>query len=89
VGIVSAVHDGKSALQAVASFKARSDNFRHRLARYGWLSGCPGNKKRRNQPFLVALTGYGQEEDKLEAQKAGFNFHLTKPIGLVDIEKSP
>ena len=29
---------------------------------------------------LVALTGYGQQEDKLKAAAAGFDKHLTKPV---------
>jgi PAS domain S-box-containing protein len=29
---------------------------------------------------LIAVTGYGQVDDKLRAQAAGFNHHLTKPI---------
>ena len=29
---------------------------------------------------LVALTGYGQEDDKLHARAAGFDEHLTKPM---------
>ena len=28
---------------------------------------------------LVALTGYGQDSDKLQAREAGFDFHLVKP----------
>ena len=28
---------------------------------------------------LVALTGFGKEEDKEEATRAGFDAHLTKP----------
>jgi CheY-like chemotaxis protein len=35
---------------------------------------------------LIALTGYGQEEDKLRAKEAGFRYHLTKPVSMVDIE---
>ncbi|MBC7836968.1 response regulator [Acetobacteraceae bacterium] len=35
---------------------------------------------------LVALTGYGQDEDKERARDAGFNHHLTKPISIVDLE---
>jgi len=35
---------------------------------------------------LIALTGYGQEEDKKKARDAGFDFHLTKPVGIADIE---
>jgi signal transduction histidine kinase len=32
------------------------------------------------QPRLVALTGWGQEEDKRLAQRAGFDEHWTKPV---------
>jgi CheY-like chemotaxis protein len=35
---------------------------------------------------LIALTGYGQDGDKAQADEAGFNYHLTKPAGLADIE---
>lgn len=35
---------------------------------------------------LVALTGYGQPEDKLNARKAGFDEHLTKPVVDTDVE---
>lgn len=31
-------------------------------------------------PCLVAVTGYGQDTDREQAQEAGFNFHLTKPV---------
>ncbi len=30
---------------------------------------------------LVALTGYGQESDRLRAAAAGFDLHLVKPVG--------
>jgi len=30
--------------------------------------------------FLVALTGYGQPEDRMRAAAAGFDVHMTKPI---------
>jgi len=31
------------------------------------------------QSFLVALTGYGQSEDRRRAQEAGFGAHIVKP----------
>jgi len=37
-------------------------------------------------PFIIALTGYGQYEDREKAREAGFDHHLTKPVGLRDIE---
>ena len=31
-------------------------------------------------PVMIALTGYGQPEDRARAMAAGFNHHLTKPV---------
>ena len=31
-------------------------------------------------PFLVALTGYGQPEERQRATAAGFDAHLVKPV---------
>ena len=36
--------------------------------------------------YLVALTGYGQNEDKEKALEAGFDVHLTKPADFVDLQ---
>jgi PAS domain S-box-containing protein len=33
-------------------------------------------------PFLVAMTGFGNEEDKQRTRAAGFDAHLTKPVEL-------
>jgi two-component system CheB/CheR fusion protein len=33
-----------------------------------------------NRVVLVALTGYGRDEDRVEARAAGFDHHLVKPI---------
>jgi CheY-like chemotaxis protein len=30
--------------------------------------------------FIVAVTGYGQESDRLNSQEAGFGHHLVKPV---------
>lgn len=35
---------------------------------------------------IIALTGYGQDEDKKKAEAAGFDHHLTKPVGLADLQ---
>ena len=49
------------------------------------LNGYDVARKIREQPWgrdmiLVALTGWGQEEDRRLSQEAGFNQHLTKPV---------
>jgi len=38
------------------------------------------------RPFLVAVTGYGLESDRQEALAAGFDKHLTKPLGVAGLE---
>ncbi len=37
--------------------------------------------------FLIALTGYGQEEDRRRALEAGFDAHLTKPADLDELKR--
>jgi signal transduction histidine kinase/CheY-like chemotaxis protein len=36
---------------------------------------------------LIAVTGYGQPEDRRRAQEAGFNDHLVKPVNLQQLEQ--
>jgi CheY-like chemotaxis protein len=36
-------------------------------------------------PILVAVTGYGQAEDRLRAQVAGFDYHFVKPVDIDDL----
>lgn len=38
--------------------------------------------------LIVALTGYGRDEDKKQAQEAGFDLHLTKPIDLGSLRRT-
>jgi len=35
-----------------------------------------------NGAILIALTGYGQAEDRDQAYQAGFDHHLTKPVSV-------
>jgi CheY-like chemotaxis protein len=55
------------------------------------LNGYEAARRIREQPWgedmmLVALTGWGQEEDKRRSQEAGFDYHLVKPVDLDEIE---
>jgi signal transduction histidine kinase/ActR/RegA family two-component response regulator len=40
-----------------------------------------------SQIFLIALTGYGQPDDRARAAAAGFDVHLTKPLNLDALER--
>src|SRR5262249_42655178 len=41
----------------------------------------------RPAPLLVAITGYGQPEDRLRAQAAGFDYHFVKPVDIESLQK--
>ena len=36
---------------------------------------------------LIAVTGWGTEQDRIRSKEAGFDFHLTKPVGLAAVEE--
>ena len=40
-----------------------------------------------NDTCLVALTGWGTKEDIDRSKAAGFDFHLTKPVNMEDLER--
>jgi CheY-like chemotaxis protein len=81
---VNVALDGVEAVQGVRDFRphlALLDIGMPRLDGYGAareIRRHPLGKKIR----LVALTGWGQEEDRRRAREAGFDSHLVKPAEL-------
>jgi len=56
------------------------------------LNGYEAARQIRTQPggkglFLVALTGWGQDEDRRRSAEAGFNAHLVKPVDFATLTK--
>jgi PAS domain S-box-containing protein len=79
---VQALHDGESALLAAPAF--RPDIILLDIGLPG-IDGYETARRLRAMPalssvYFVALTGYGQEEDRRKAQEAGFDLHVVKPI---------
>jgi two-component system, sensor histidine kinase len=46
------------------------------------------NLPSRNGQLLIALTGYGQEEDRRRSTAAGFDLHLVKPVSLDALQEA-
>ena len=81
-------YDGNAALQAVAKFEpdyVLLDIGLPDMSGYEVASKLSENLGVRT-PVLIALTGWGSSEDKKKAAEAGFNFHLTKPVEVEEIE---
>jgi PAS domain S-box-containing protein len=56
------------------------------------LDGYEVCRRLRHMPGLegariIAMSGYGQAEDRRRAREAGFNMHLTKPVDIEQIER--
>lgn len=39
------------------------------------------------RPFLIAMTGYGRQQDRKLSIEAGFDMHLVKPVALNELER--
>jgi CheY-like chemotaxis protein len=44
-------------------------------------------RTQRKSAFLVAVSGYGQAEDKRRARAAGFDAHFVKPLDISELER--
>ena len=56
------------------------------------LNGYDACRRIREKPwgkdiFLIALTGWGQDDDRRRTEAAGFNCHMVKPINPRDLMK--
>ncbi len=56
------------------------------------LSGYDVARRIRQLPdgksvILIAITGWGQEEDRRQSQQSGFDLHLVKPVDPVALLK--
>jgi len=84
-----AAYDGLEAVEAAATFRPDVILLDIGLPE---LNGYDVARRIREQPWgkkmvLVALTGWGQEEDRRRAHEAGFNHHLTKPVDPSTLKK--
>jgi CheY-like chemotaxis protein len=86
---VRVVHDGSKALAAAAEL--RPDVI---LLDIGMpcMNGYDVCRAIRRQPWaehtpIVAITGWGQEDDRRRAIDAGFTHHITKPVNLAQLER--
>jgi PAS domain S-box-containing protein len=86
---VRTAHDGLAGVEAAAA--SRPDVI---LLDIGMpnLNGYDACRRIRSEPWgrdvlIVAVTGWGQEEDKRRSLEAGFDHHMTKPAEPADLER--
>jgi CheY-like chemotaxis protein/two-component sensor histidine kinase len=79
---VRTAHDGPSAIEAAREHRPDVVLLDIGLPR---MDGYEVARRLRQEPdmpavLLIAMTGYGQEEDRRKTREAGFDFHLVKPV---------
>ena len=85
---VAVAYTGRAGLETARSFSPRVV-----LCDIGLPEGMSGYdvvRALRKDPctgsaYVIALTGYGREEDKRKAREAGFDLHMTKPIDYAEL----
>jgi signal transduction histidine kinase/ActR/RegA family two-component response regulator len=86
---VRTAHDGIEAVEVAGRFRPEVILMDVGMPR---LNGLAATRRIRAQPWgntitIIALTGWGQEEDRERSRNAGCDGHLVKPVNLPDLEK--
>jgi PAS domain S-box-containing protein len=82
-------HDGLEALELAEAFHPNVMLLDIGLPKLNGYDVC---RRIRQQPwgkeiFIIAVTGWGQEDDRRRAQEAGFDQHMIKPVDFTALEK--
>jgi PAS domain S-box-containing protein len=87
--VVRVVHDGRDALGAAQTFQpdvALLDIGMPGMNGYELAAALRGSDGGR-RAILVAVTGWGTQDDRERARVAGFDHHLTKPVDLAALNR--
>src|SRR5262249_5636828 len=80
---VCTARDGRTALQVAAATRPQVvflDIGMPGMDGYEVARQLREHGDRQEATILVAVTGYGQEEDRLRSRQAGFDYHMVKPV---------
>jgi PAS domain S-box-containing protein len=78
---VQVVYDGTAALEAIHTFRPRVVLLDLGMPGMDGYEVAQRLRQEEGQGItLIALTGWGQEEDRRRSQAAGFDYHLVKPV---------
>jgi len=82
-------HDGLDAVEAARTYQPHVVLLDIGLPRMNGYDVCRTIRAESWSEGMVfiALTGWGQDDDKSRSREAGFHFHLVKPVDPTDLEK--
>ena len=82
-------HDGMDAVEIADEFRPEIILMDMGMPR---LNGYEATRRIRERPWgrsvrIIAVTGWGQENDKVRSQEAGCDGHLVKPVSLLELDE--
>ncbi|HEY0978184.1 MAG TPA: PAS domain S-box protein [Flavobacteriales bacterium] len=79
---VMTAHDGLQAVELAATFRPEVVLMDIGMPRMNGLEACKAIRETAwgKDMYLIALSGWGQEEDRRKSEQAGFDQHIVKPI---------
>jgi len=86
---VRVTHDGSAAVNVETEFRPDVVFLDIGMTKMNGFDACTRirGKPWGKEPVIVALTGWGQPEDKRRSREAGFDHHLVKPIEPAALER--
>ncbi len=83
-------YDGEQALQRAAEFDPEIVLMDLGLPRFSGFEVARRLRRAQREgltrpPLLIAVSGYGREQDRQAARDAGFDLHLTKPADPIEM----
>jgi PAS domain S-box-containing protein len=84
---VRVARDGQEAVESAAEFAPDAILLDIGMPRMNGYEACEAIRRQSPGVYIVALTGWGQDEDKNRARAAGFDRHLVKPVEPLMLER--
>jgi PAS domain S-box-containing protein len=84
---VRCAHDGLAAVEEAAMFKPDVIVLDIGLPKLNGYDAARRIRAQGGNVLLIALTGWGQKEDRERSREAGFDHHLTKPVVFEELNK--
>jgi CheY-like chemotaxis protein len=86
---VQTEYDGVSAIAAAEKFRPQVILMDLGMPKMNGYDACAHIRAQAwsKDMLVVAMTGWGQKEDKLRAQQAGFDAHLVKPVDPDELQR--
>jgi PAS domain S-box-containing protein len=87
---VHVTHDGESAVARAAELQPHVILLDIGLPGLNGYEACRRIRQQPegSRPRIIALTGWGLDEDRRRSQEAGFDHHLVKPVSLQSLQQS-